>query len=265
MKTNASARVRAKMLTPVVLLASLAAVVGLASCSKSDSNSTDVASTEAKTSEAAATEAPKTEATASEAKVTETTAAAPATEAAAPVTEAAAPLTEAVAAGTDAVAAGSDAATAGGAALKLTLIGELMKSMNNGAPADQKDIDCVSGKVTEGDVSALMASAAGGGGMTKDAVPVLKAMFSCKPKGLTDSFIESSFTDIPADVTVDQKSCMANKFFDFIASNDEIMTSIVADASKPPAAFKTEGAKIVKECVPAGKSQDVLIAEMNKA
>jgi hypothetical protein len=208
MKTTVPARSRAKLLASVV---ALAAIVGLAGCSKSDSKSTDVKTT---TTDAATS----------------------------------------VAAGTD----------EGAGALKATLVGEMMKSMNNGAPADQKDIDCVSKKVTDPQVSALMASAAGGGGMSKDAVPVLKAMFSCKPKALTESFIASSFTDMPADVTADQKTCMANKFFDFIASNDEIMSSIVADASKPPAAFKTEGAKIVKECVPAGASQDKLIAEIQK-
>jgi hypothetical protein len=248
MKTNTPTRFRARFLGPVVVIAT---VVGLAGCSKSDSKSTDVATTEAKTSEAAATEAPTTEPAATEA-------AAPATEAASPPTEAAAPVTEA------AGAAGSEAAAAGGDALKVTLISEMMKGMNNGAPADQKDIDCVSEKVTDPQVSALMSSAAGGGGMSKDAIPVLKAMFSCKPKGLTDSFIASSFDEMPAEVTTDQKSCMANKFFDYIANNDEIMTSIVADASKPPAAFKSEGVKIVKECVPAGAAQDKLVAEMNK-
>jgi hypothetical protein len=262
MKTTVSTRGRARFLAPVVVLA---AVVGLAGCSKSDSESTDVktATTDAATSEATATEATEASATdapaATEAPVTE--AATPATDAMAAGTDAKAAATDAMAAGTDAVAAGTEA---GAGALKATLVGEMMKSMNNGAPADQKDIDCVSQKVTDPQVSALMASAAGGGGMSKDAVPVLKAMFSCKPKALTESFIASSFTDMPADVTADQKSCMANKFFDFIASNDEIMSSIVADASKPPAAFKTEGAKIVKECVPAGASQDKLIAEIQK-
>lgn len=228
-------RARTTALGTVIVLTT---ALGLAGCSKDDSTSTDVATTEA-----AATEAAATEAVASEALETE------------------AADTEAVAA-TEAMA--SDAAAVGGDALKATLIGEMMKGMNGGAPADQADIDCVSGKVTEKDISAMMSAGAGSGGLPPEGVNVMKAFFGCKPKALMDSFVKSSFDDMPAEVTEDQKSCMANKFFDFIASDDDTLSAIVSDASKPPAKFKSEGAKIVKECVPAGAAQDKLIAEITK-
>jgi hypothetical protein len=258
MKPNVPARRRARFLAPVIVLA---AVLGLASCSKSDSSdskSTDgqTATTEASPSEAttdaAATDAPPTEATATEAV------AAPVTEAAA-ATEATAPVTEASASGTE--AGGSDAASV---EPKTALIGQLMAGMSSGAAVDPKEVACVSAKISEKELTAFMAAAGAGGGMSKEAAPALKAIFSCKPKGLTDSFITETFTDIPADVTADQKSCLANKIFDFMATNDEVMTAMVNNASTMPAQLKTEGAKIIKDCVPPGASQDKLIAEMNK-
>jgi hypothetical protein len=76
--------------------------------------------------------------------------------------------------------------------------------------------------------------------------------------------VKDTFNDVPADVTESQKSCMAEKFFDFIANNEDILSAMVGDASKPPEKFKAEAVKVVKECVPAGASQDKLIAEVNK-
>ncbi len=243
--TTRRMRARTTVLGTVIVLTS---ALGLAGCSKDDSTSTDVATTEAAATEAAATEAVASEALETEAVDTEAAAA-----------------TEAMASEAgDTEAMASDAAAVGGDALKATLIGEMMKGMNGGAPADQADIDCVSGKVTEKDISAMMSAGAGAGGLPPEGVAVMKAFFGCKPKALMDSFVKSSFNDMPAEVTEDQKSCMANKFFDFIANDDDTLSAIVSDASKPPAKFKSEGAKIVKECVPAGAAQDKLIAEITK-
>ena len=233
---------RAMVLGTVIVVAS---GIGLTSCSKDDAATTDVSKTEA-ASAAVATDTAEDLASQASAAATEAVG-----------SEAMASQ----AASTDAMA-GSDAA--GGAALKATLIGEMLKGMNAGAAADPADIDCVSSKVTEKDVSALMSGAAAGGGLPPEGLPVMKAIFGCKPKPLMDSFVKSSFDDMPAEVTDDQKTCMANKFFDFISTDEETLAAMVGDSSKPPAKFKAEGAKIVKDCVPAGAAQDKLIAEISK-
>lgn len=231
-------RTRALALGTLIVIASS---IGLTGCSSDDAASTD-AVTEAAATEAAATEAADTEAAATEAADT------------------AAVASEAIS--TDAAGSGTDGA-AGGDALKATLISEMLKGMNGGVAADQADIDCVAAKVTEKDISALM-TASGGGAIPADAVPVMKAIFGCKPKPLMDSFVTSSFSDMPAEVTADQKTCIADKFFDFIANDDETLQSMVSNSAQAPAKFKTEGVKIVKECVPGSAAQEKLIAEINK-
>jgi hypothetical protein len=252
MRNTSPKRMRTRLLIPAFALAT---VVGLSACSKSDSETTDVATTEAATSEAAASEAPATEAPATEAAATE----APLTEAAVASTDAA-PVTEASA--PDTGAAASEAGAASGEALKATLIGQVLSGFSGGGPADPKDVTCVNDKVTEKDVTAIMSAAPAGGGTPPEALPVMKAIFACKPKGLMESFVKDTFNDLPADVTEEQKSCVAGKLFDFIASDDEILNAMVADAAEPPESFRAEGIKIVTGCLPAGASRDKMIEQI---
>jgi hypothetical protein len=190
----------------------------------------------------------------------DTTAAAAETIAAEPVaTEA---TTDAMAAETTA-AASVDPATAG--ALNETIISQMVVGMTGEATADPADVKCIAGKVPEKDIAAIMGSAGGGGSPDPTAMKsLIKAVFTCKPKGLAESFVKSTFTDIPGDVTDKQKACLTNGLFDLIGNDDSVIDAITANADKMPENLKKAFEGTVKDCVPAGVSRDALIKEIDK-
>jgi hypothetical protein len=226
----------------------------LASCSANKTTDTTVA---AETTVAAADTTPAsvdTTAAVAEETVAETVAAEAAS------TEAV--TTDAMAAETSA-AAGGDPAAAG--SLSDMIIGQMVVGMTGEATANPADVKCISEKVPEKDITAIMGSAGGGG--TPDGAAMkslIKAVFTCKPKGLSDNFVKSTFNDIPGDVTDAQKSCLADGLFDLIGKDDSVIDAITANADKMPEGLKTKFEGTVKDCVPAGASRDALIKEMNK-
>jgi hypothetical protein len=225
----------------------------LASCGTKKSADTTVA---AETSVAAADTTPASvDTTAAAAEtVAETVAAEPvATDAA---------TTDAMTAETTA-AASADPATAG--ALNDAIISQMVVGMTGEATADPADVKCISGKVPEKDIAAIMGSAGGGGSPDPTAMKsLIKAVFTCKPKGLAESFVKSTFTDIPGDVTDKQKSCLTNGLFDLIGKDDSVIDAITANADKMPENLKSAFEGTVKDCVPAGVSRDALIKEIDK-
>ncbi len=206
-------------------------------CSSSKESSDTVVST---ADSAAATEAAPTEAPATEAGATE------------------AGATEAAAAG-DTVASGSAEGAVGEA-----LVTQMIAGMNGGATPDPADVKCVTSKVSGDDLAKVISSASGGAPPPEAMTGLIKATFQCKPKGLADSLISSAFTDMPADVTPDQKTCMANKFLDTIVADDEILAAVLAAQDKPPTAILAKFDPVVKDCVPAGATRDKLLAELRK-
>jgi hypothetical protein len=170
--------------------------------------------------------------------------------------------TDAMAAETTA-AASVDPATAG--ALNETIISRMVVGMTGEATADPADVKCIAGKVPEKDIAAIMGSAGGGGSPDPTAMKsLIKAVFTCKPKGLAESFVKSTFTDIPGDVTDKQKSCLTNGLFDLIGKDDSVIDAITANADKMPENLKKAFEGTVKDCVPAGVSRDALIKEIDK-
>jgi hypothetical protein len=126
-------------------------------------------------------------------------------------------------------------------------------------------VKCISSKVPEKDLTAIMTSAGGGGNPDPNAMKsLIKAVFLCKPKGLSDSFVKSTFKDIPGDVSEKQKSCLTNGLFDLIATDDSVIEAITANADNMPEGLKKKFEGTVKDCVPAGASRDALIKEIEK-
>ena len=185
----------------------------------------------------------------------ETTAAADTTAAAADTTSAAATETT-TAAATDTVAAAGDLTT--------TFVTQMLLGMTGGTTTDPADVKCVSEKVTEADLSKLVASS----GSTPDPTAmkaIIKAAFQCKPKGLADNLVKSTFTDVSADVTEDQKACIADKILDVIASDDAVIDAMLQSDSKMPESLKPKFTKVVEDCVPAGAAREALLKDLLKA
>jgi hypothetical protein len=241
----------------VLVIGFASAALLLTGCGTKKATDTTVA---AETTVAAADTTPASVDTTA-AAATDTTTAAAETVAGEPVvTEAA--TTDAMAGETTA-AAGADPATA--SALNDTIISQMVIGMTGEATADPADVKCISGKVPEKDIAAIMGSAGGGGSPDPAAMKsLIKAVFTCKPKGLAESFVKSTFTDIPGDVTDKQKSCLANGLFDLIGKDDSVVDAITANADKMPENLKKAFEGKVKDCVPAGVSRDALIKEIDK-
>jgi hypothetical protein len=225
----------------------------LASCSAKKTTDTTVA-TETTVAAADTTPASVDTTAATETTVAETVASEPAS------TEAL--TTEAMAAETSA-AAGADPSAAG--SLSDMIIGQMVVGMTGETTANPADVKCISEKVPEKDITAIMSSSGAGGAPDGAAMKsLIKAVFTCKPKGLSDNFVKSTFNDIPGDVTDAQKSCLADGLFDLIGKDDSVIDAITANADKMPDGLKTKFEGTVKDCVPAGASRDALIKEMNK-
>ncbi len=199
----------------------------------------------------------------------ETTAAAADTTAAAAETTAAAATETTVAASTDTVAADTAAAgatdtVAAAGDLTSTFVTQMLMGMTGGTTADPADVKCVSEKVTEADLSKLVTSS----GSTPDPTAmkaIIKAAFQCKPKGLADNMVKSTFTDVSADVTDDQKTCIAGKILDVIASDDAVIDAMLQSDSKMPESLKPKFTKVVEDCVPAGAAREALLKDLLKA
>jgi hypothetical protein len=235
----------------------------LASCSSKKSVDTTVAP---ETSVAAADTAPVSvdTATVEETTASETVAA---ETAAAEANSTEAMTTEAM--GSDAMASETSAAgavePAAAGSLNDVIIGQMVVGMTGQATADPADVKCISGKVPEKDLTAIMTSAGGGGNPDPNAMKsLIKAVFVCKPKGLSESFVKSTFKDIPGDVSEKQKSCLADGLFDLIATDDSVIEAITANADNMPDGLKKKFEGTVKDCVPAGASRDALIKEIEK-
>jgi hypothetical protein len=193
----------------------------------------------------------------------DTTASAADTEAAATETTAAAAETTA-AASTDTAAAGATDTVAAPGDLTTTFVTQMLMGMTGGTSADPADVKCVSEKVTEADLSKLVATS----GATPDPTAmkaIIKAAFQCKPKGLADNMVKSTFTDVSADVTEDQKSCIAGKILDVIASDDAVIDAMLQSDSKLPESLKPKFTKVVEDCVPAGAAREALLKDLLKA
>jgi hypothetical protein len=250
-------------LTPRTLLAVGFATTALllASCSAKKTTETTV-STE--TTVAAADTTPVSVETT--AVVAETTGAA---EAIASETTAAAMVADTTSAANESTAS-SDSLAAGlaGADGSITemLIGQMVIGMTGEKVADPADVKCISGKVPESDLTAIMSSTAGGDASksTNAMKSLIKAVFICKPKGLADNFVKSTFTDMPVEVTDTQKSCLANGLFDLIGKDDAVVDAISANADKMPPALKSKFIGKVEDCVPAGPTRDALIKDIDK-
>ena len=229
----------------------------LASCSAKKTSDTTVV---AETTVAAADTTPASVDTtaAAESSAAETVAATVAAEPAS--TEAM--TTDAMAAETSAVTGASPAAAG---SLSDMIIGQMVVGMTGETTANPADVKCIAAKVPEKDLTAIMSSAGGGGSPDGTAMKsLIKAVFTCKPKGLSDNFVKNTFNDIPGDVTAAQKSCLADGLFDLIGKDDSVIDAITANADKMPEGLKTKFEGTVKDCVPAGTSRDALIKEMNK-
>ena len=241
MHTTTQKHRRISLIAPALVAITAITLVG---CSKSSTKSTDSVAADTTAAATADKTAPAadTRAAAAETVAAETAAAA------------------------DTVAVAADTASAGAAtdALAGTFVTEMLKGMNGGKEPSADDVKCVTGKVTSDQLSSLVKSASGGG--TPDGmIPIMQAIFTCKPAGLADSLVTGAFKDVPADVDATKKSCIANKLLDFIASDETMLKAMVAGGKSVPEGFKTKGIDIVKECVPAGASRDKLIAEVQKA
>lgn len=229
----------------------------LASCGTKKTADTTVA---AESSVAAADTTPVSVDTTAVAATPETTAAAEPV--AAETTAAEAATTDAIAAETTAAAAGADPSAG---SVNDVIIGQMVMGMTGQTTADPADVKCISGKVPEKDISAIMGSAGAGGAPDANAMKsLIKAVFICKPKGLADSFVKSTFNDIPGDVTDKQKSCLTNGLFDLIGNDDSVIDAVTANADKMPDGLKKKFEGTVKDCVPAGASRDALIKEIGK-
>ena len=197
----------------------------------------------------------------------ETTVASPETTAAVTETAAAAETvavptdTAATAAATDAAVASSVAAPAG--ELTSAFVTQMLLGMTGSTEADPADVKCISEKVSEADLSLLIK--AGADAQSSPAMKaIVKAAFQCKPKGLADNFVKETFKDLPAGVTDEQKSCLANKVFDIIASDDSVIDAMLKADAKMPAALKSKFTKVAEDCVPAGPARDALLKDLLK-
>ena len=197
--------------------------------------------------------------------VAETTAAAPEAAAETVAAETAAAETAAVetvaAAATDTTVAASVAAPAG--ELTAAFVTQMLLGMTGSTEADPADVKCISEKVSEADLSSLIK--AGADAQSSPAMKaIVKAAFQCKPKGLADNFVKDTFKDLPAGVTDEQKSCLANKVFEIIASDDSVIDAMLKADAKMPEALKSKFTKVAEDCVPAGPARDALLKDLLK-
>lgn len=191
----------------------------------------------------------------------ETTVAVTETTAAAETAAAAATDTAATAAATDAAVASSVAAPAG--ELTSAFVTQMLLGMTGSTEADPADVKCISEKVSEADLSLLIK--AGADAQSSPAMKaIVKAAFQCKPKGLADNFVKETFKDLPAGVTDEQKSCLANKVFDIIASDDSVIDAMLKADAKMPAELKSKFTKVAEDCVPVGPARDALLKDLLK-
>ena len=192
--------------------------------------------------------------------VAETTAAAPEAAAETVAAETAAAETVAAAA-TDTTVAASVAAPAG--ELTAAFVTQMLLGMTGSTEADPADVKCISEKVSEADLSSLIK--AGADAQSSPAMKaIVKAAFQCKPKGLADNFVKDTFKDLPAGVTDEQKSCLANKVFEIIASDDSVIDAMLKADAKMPEALKSKFTKVAEDCVPAGPARDALLKDLLK-
>ncbi len=211
------------------------------------------------------------------AAVVETTAAAggpatevPATEPAAVETVAAAADTvaaiadsKAVAADTVAVAAADTVAGASGADVAALFIPQMVMSMTGETTADPADVKCISAKVSEKDINALV-SAGGPGGAPAAMRSVIKAAFSCRPKGLVTKFTTDTFKTMPADLTAQQKECLQTSIFDLFSTDDEVVDAMIANAGAMNDALKDKFKTVLDGCIPPGATHDLLLKDLTK-
>lgn len=160
------------------------------------------------------------------AAATETTAAAAETSVAATETTAAAAETT-VAAAAETTVAGSTETTAAAAAgtadaTTAAMVTQMLKGMNGGKDPSAADISCVSGKTKSEDLAALINGSSSGTPDTKTLLPLMKAIFTCKPEGLADS-MSTSFDTMPAGVSASNKTCLANSLLDILGSDDQLL------------------------------------------
>ena len=168
------------------------------------------------------------------------------------------------AASLDTVAAGSTDTVAAAGDLTTTFVTQMLLGMTGGTTADPADVKCVSEKVTEADLSKLVTAS----GTEPDPTAmkaIIKAAFQCKPKGLADNLVKSTFTDVSTEVTEAQKTCIAGKILDVIASDDAVIDAMLQTDSKMPESLKPKFTKVVEDCVPAGAVRAALLKELLKA
>jgi hypothetical protein len=207
---------------------------------------------------------PATEVPATEPAVVETVAAAADTVAATPDTVAAPAATDKpVAADTVAVAAADTVAGPSGADVAALFIPQLVMSMTGETTADPADVKCISEKVPAKDLNALVN--AGGPTGAPDAMrSLLKAAFSCRPKGLVAKFSTDTFKDMPADVTVKQKECIQTSVFDLFATDDAAIDSMIANSGTITDELKDKFKTVLDGCVPPGATHDLLLKDLTK-
>jgi hypothetical protein len=222
---------------------------------KAKDTTADTTVAAAETTVAAAAETTVAAADTTVAAATETTVAVAAETTAAASTDTVAADTAAAGA-TDTVAAAGD--------LTSTLVTQMIMGMTGGTSADPADVKCISEKVSEADLSKLV-TATGSAPDPTAMKAIIKAAFQCKPKGLADNMVKSTFTDVSADVTEDQKACIAGKILDVIASDDAVIEAMLQSDSKMPESLKPKFTKVVEDCVPAGAARDALLKDLLKA
>jgi len=227
---------------------------GLSACGSSKKASdTTVAAVE--TTAAAAAAAAETTVAATET----TTAAVETTAAAAETTVAASTETTAAAA---AAAGGTDATMA-------AMVTQMLKGMNGGKEPSASDISCVSGKTKSEDIAALINGSSSGTPDTKTLLPLMKAIFSCKPAGLADS-MSTSFDTMPAGVSASNKTCLANALLDILGNDDQLLQLSLSSTGGikdlPAADRKLVIDKLtpaVNKCIDSAM-RPAVIAELNK-
>ena len=170
-----------------------------------------------------------------------------------------------VAADTAAAGEATDTAAAAGAAGELTqvFVSQMLMGMTGATSADPTDVQCISEKVSEADLSKLVTAT----GTEPDAnamKAIVKAAFQCKPKGLTDNLFKEAFASFPADVTDTQKSCLSEKALDIIANDDSVIDAMMQSSSKMPESLKSKLTTVTEDCLPAGAARDAVLEELLK-
>ncbi len=111
------------------------------------------------------------------------------------------------------------------------IIGGLLTQLS-GAPAEQKDIDCVAAKVPPDAIAKLMSGgfAAGGAPDVSAMQPLLTAIFDCNPKGLAET-VSNGLGVLPSELTPEQRSCVANATLTAANADPGILAKLLGSAS----------------------------------